>query len=490
MRSKLLLIAFACTLFLASAQLAPDLYQEQGASLPFTDIEHSQFVHAITYLDADGLIGGFPDGTFRPNRQMTRAEFLVIVMRAAVREGIDVANPAAPCPAADLESWYAGSVCEAIKRGVVDGSTDDLRPDDAITYAEALKVMLGAFGFEPSAAAQDEPWFAPYVSFADVNGVLPAGSYNPSTGVSRELAANLLYRVLVLVQDPSSLGAFDERAALEALVAAAMLHQPGPTVVADSRFSAGCLAPRRGMPASLHVTGRERSLISFVPGSYDTDRPHSLVVAFHGRTNSNAQVRNYMDLERHARDTIIVYPAGVGVSTGGYSWSDAGDRADTLRDYALFDMIVDSFGDSFCIDLNRVFVVGHSLGAWFANSLACARADVVRGAATLAGGISAGDCPQEVAAMVLHNPNDHLVPFRDGELARDAFLRNNRLEGTVATPVPGPFSCAAHQLLPDDRNPVVWCPHRIDYPFGSYHNPHGWPTGTGQAIMEFFTNLN
>jgi polyhydroxybutyrate depolymerase len=45
----------------------------------------------------------------------------------------------------------------------------------------------------------------------------------------------------------------------------------------------------------------------------------------------------------------------------------------------LFDQLVQEFSDSYCIDLDHIYVVGHSLGARFTNSLACARGDVIRG---------------------------------------------------------------------------------------------------------------
>src|SRR5690606_10799455 len=132
-----------------------------------------------------------------------------------------------------------------------------------------------------------------------------------------------------------------------------------------------------------------------------------------------------------------------------------------------------------------IFVTGHSLGAWFANSLACARPQVIRGAATLAGGISASGCG-EVAAMILHNPRDNLVPISDGVRARDQFLAANQLAGQDGVELSGRFSCTAYGHGQTD-NPVFWCPHEIDYPFGNYFNPHGWPQGTGQTIMEFFS---
>ena len=76
---------------------------------------------------------------------------------------------------------------------------------------------------------------------------------------------------------------------------------------------------------------------------------------------------------------------------------------------------------SYCLDPDRIFAVGHSLGAWFVNSLGCARGDVLRAIATLAGGFSRSDCRGAVAALLFHNPNDRLVDFAYGLEARDLF---------------------------------------------------------------------
>jgi len=45
----------------------------------------------------------------------------------------------------------------------------------------------------------------------------------------------------------------------------------------------------------------------------------------------------------------------------------------------LFDQVLEEFKNNYCINTDQVFVVGHSLGAWFSNSLSCARGDIIRG---------------------------------------------------------------------------------------------------------------
>ena len=250
------------------------------------------------------------------------------------------------------------------------------------------------------------------------------------------------------------------------------------------------MSPPTTPPERLKVGGLERSIITAVPESYSAGIPHALVIAFHGRTNSNVQAREYFFLEDAIKNTLFVYPSGLR-NGDSFTWANIGDSADSLRDYALFDEIVRVIAATYCLDKNRIFVTGHSLGAWFANSLACARGDVIRGVATLAGGISASVCRGSAAAMILHNPEDNLVPVSQGEAARNAFLEQN---GASRQRVPMPseplksFRCQWHS----DRgnvNPVVWCPHTFNTRWDGSYYPHTWPESTGQAIAYFFSVL-
>lgn len=259
----------------------------------------------------------------------------------------------------------------------------------------------------------------------------------------------------------------------------------------SARRSEGCgEPPPRTVPSGVVADGRQRDLITIIPPSYDRNRPHDLVVAFHGLTNSNADVRGYYDLERQARrPTVFVYPSGLPAGEGRRSWSDPGDPASALRDYALFDAIIDGIGDTYCIDQSRLFAVGHSLGAWFVNSLGCARGAELRATGSVAGGISPSACTGPVAAVVVHNPNDRLVDFARGEEVRDLLLQRNSLaQPGQPEPEAAGLNCVRYGR-PDHPHPVLWCAHSRDETRTGRHYPHQWPVETGALIMGFFDTL-
>lgn len=251
--------------------------------------------------------------------------------------------------------------------------------------------------------------------------------------------------------------------------------------------SAGCGKALGDAPTRYEVAGRAREAIVALPADYDRRTPHTLVVAFHGRTNSNGRVQGYFDLEDAARSpTIYVYPAGLQDRSGGFTWSNPGDNADSLRDFAFFDQILDRMGKTYCLDLDSVFVVGHSLGASFANSLACARADRIRGVASVAGGISPSDCSREVAVLLMHNPADKAVPISEGVRARDVLLGNPlELQARMRERL-GSFDCDEYRA---GQAPLVWCPYYQSLTRRGSYYPHQWPRGANELIMGFFAAL-
>ncbi len=268
----------------------------------------------------------------------------------------------------------------------------------------------------------------------------------------------------------------------------AVVPQPLQTLTqSPSSGSAGCDKSAPGAPpASVVVNGLERPLISYIPANYDARKSYPLIVAFHGRTNSNAQVREYFGLEGAIPESIIVYPSGL-KNGDSYTWANAGDDGQTLRDYALFDELLRVMTLYYCVDTKKVFVVGHSLGAYFANSVACARAGVVKAVASLAGGIQPSACRGAVAALLLHNPRDNLVAISEGEKAWSTFMNADGVvrQGAGTSGILASFSCTWYS----GSLPVVWCPHGFSTRFDGSYYPHTWPDDTAQAIAYFFQSL-
>lgn len=258
----------------------------------------------------------------------------------------------------------------------------------------------------------------------------------------------------------------------------------------EGNLSDGCFTGENDLSGTVQVQGRERSFISRVPASYTAGTPHDLVVAFHGRTNPNTRVRGYYDLEEALPDAIILYPSAL-PDGDAFRWSDPGDPPGQLRDYAFLEALISDVGDIVCLDLERVFVVGHSLGASFANSIACHRGGLVRAVASVAGGLhGSGECTGGAAALLIHHPADRLTPFSEGLRARDALLLANGLEPPpVPASEPELTALGCERYGPDSPYPVLWCAHSDSSGPGGRYYPHTWPDAAPQAIARFFRDL-
>lgn len=117
----------------------------------YTDVAAgSWYNNAVSTLSAIGVLGGYEDGSFRPNASITRAEFAKIAVSFFELEGLACENPfldVAP------GAWYAESVAAAAELGLIEGYEGGLfRPDAPITRAEACTIVNRTLGRAPHAA--------------------------------------------------------------------------------------------------------------------------------------------------------------------------------------------------------------------------------------------------------------------------------------------------------------------------------------------------
>ena len=127
---------------------------------------------AVSVLTKLGAVQGNPDGSFRPNRLLNRAEFLKIAIASNPRIRVAKSDAADCFPDVRKSDWFAPAVCLAKKRGVVSGYPDGtFRPGRDVNYAEALKILGELYGYL-GYAASDEPWYMGYVRQAQFHRTL------------------------------------------------------------------------------------------------------------------------------------------------------------------------------------------------------------------------------------------------------------------------------------------------------------------------------
>ncbi len=429
-----------------------------AAPVPFPDMQHTwyRYREAAQYLKDKDILSGYPDGNFQPKETINRAELLKIVFKGRS----DVVPVSRRCFSdVNPDEWYAPYVCAAKNRGIVDGYRDGtFRAGEAVNFAEAIKIVLNAYGHEISETTGAD-WYKPYTQELQKLQILPQHSYVPWAPLTRERAADLLWRVLRYE---------DERVI--------------------SRLSPGCGKAPSVPPSSVEVNGLRRDFLLTIPSRYVSHDPAPLLIAFHGRTNSNAQVRSYMRLDREATESIIAYPAAIKNDNGTYSWADPGNKAYEIRDIAFFDAIVEKLASDYCIDMDRISVVGHSLGAWMANTVACVRGGAVMASGTVGGDTVKTTCAGPAAAMIIHNPKDNLAPFSGAELVRKLRSETNFCSWETKNTGPAELNCVRHTECASG-NDILWCPHTIDTDERGKFYPHTWPKSAGGLIAEFLESI-
>lgn len=162
--------------------------------------------------DHFAYIIGYPDGTVQPNGQITRAEATTIFFRLLTEESrsanltktngyTDVA----------FDAWYNTAVSTMTKAGIVDGYPDGtFRPDAPITRAEMAKIISLFAKLDKSESRFSDiagHWAEAYIRLAAGNGWIagyPDGTFGPQRNITRAETATMINRVLDRVPSEES----------------------------------------------------------------------------------------------------------------------------------------------------------------------------------------------------------------------------------------------------------------------------------------------
>jgi len=117
----------------------------------YSDVHPSDWFYAVVSAASDyHIIGGYPDGSFKPNQTITREEAMALVARAAALVGMDtsiteagVQKELAKFKDGDrLSNWSKLSVAFCIQQNIVVGNQGRVEPDSKITRAQAAVIVM------------------------------------------------------------------------------------------------------------------------------------------------------------------------------------------------------------------------------------------------------------------------------------------------------------------------------------------------------------
>lgn len=122
-------------------------------SAAFSDTSSSWANAEIQQLGRKMVVSGYPDGSFRPAENVTRAEFIAILARSL---GMPVRLPETTgYTDVDAGDWYAGYIAPMIRAGIITGYTDGtFRGNNNITREEAAVLLARAAEYVKSDTSQ------------------------------------------------------------------------------------------------------------------------------------------------------------------------------------------------------------------------------------------------------------------------------------------------------------------------------------------------
>nr|WP_311566283.1 S-layer homology domain-containing protein [Peptoniphilus grossensis] len=131
----------------------------------FSDASDDWFSKAVNYVVAKGLISGYPDGTFKPNESITRAEFAQMISGYVKNEKKSTTD------FQDVKDHWAKDAIDKLYgnknvSGYPDGS---FKPNAKITRAEAVTILNSVFDRNTSALSLNNVNKAALNKFSDVN---------------------------------------------------------------------------------------------------------------------------------------------------------------------------------------------------------------------------------------------------------------------------------------------------------------------------------
>jgi len=197
--------ALAITFFFLGTH---QLFAQSFSDVPLSSPDYS----AIESLKNLGVIQGYSDGTFKPAQSVNRAEALKMVLLSA-KVQVDPGLYDTGFPDVKLSDWFSGYIFNAQNLKIVNGNPDGtFAPQRQVNKAEFLKMTEQAFKVDLKnyqtleyALARDivnvTAWYVPYLNYAKTMGIISPtidDKLEPAKYLTRADCAEILYKMYIV----------------------------------------------------------------------------------------------------------------------------------------------------------------------------------------------------------------------------------------------------------------------------------------------------
>lgn len=166
-------------------------------SLEFPDVESDNAnKEAIDVLSSLGIIKGYEDGQFKPDKEVTRAELTSLLMRLQNLSltGVEVADTGYTDVA--TTHWAVYDIKTASSLGIIKGFGDGtFGPEASVTFEQAVKMVVAMLGYENQALVKGG-WPTGYIVQGRELGLLKKAEMTQTDPAPRKIIAQILYNAL------------------------------------------------------------------------------------------------------------------------------------------------------------------------------------------------------------------------------------------------------------------------------------------------------
>ncbi len=118
-------------------------------AVSFSDVRSPILSEAVNYLNEKGIIKGYPDGTFKPDQTINRAEALKIIFESLGESDVTLSSTTESSssirvfPDVDPTQWFAKYVKAAKQKSLIKGYPDgSYKPTQFVNRAEFIKIAM------------------------------------------------------------------------------------------------------------------------------------------------------------------------------------------------------------------------------------------------------------------------------------------------------------------------------------------------------------
>lgn len=176
----------------------------------FSDVSQNyDFVQAIEYVRAKGIVNGYSDGTFQPDKTINRAEFTKIIIEAqfdkseidsCIINNIQSDAPYVFFPDVPKNAWFVKYICVAKIKNLIGGYPNGtFQPSNNISFVEAAKIIANGFNITQEGDV-GSVWYAQFVDTLAKRKAIPSSIYNLGKFISRGEMAEMIWRLKENIQ--------------------------------------------------------------------------------------------------------------------------------------------------------------------------------------------------------------------------------------------------------------------------------------------------